>query len=298
MSGTRPVIAFAVAVIGIAVFSVMDALMKGLVLAIGVYDALFWRSLAGVATSGAPYLLGSPVRPTRAAMRLHILRGIVSTAMGLMFFWSLGQLPMAQAIALTHIAPLLSLFLAAWLLGEPLRRSTVLASLVALAGVALILIGQGRAELGQGAFLGAMAAIGSAICYAWNIVLMRQQALIAGPSEIAFYQSVVVTTVLAVALPWLGTWPSGQWAAILSAAFLTVASLFLLSWAYARAQASYLAPTEYTAFVWAAILGFVVFGETVSSWTMGGAALIICGCVWAARQHKAMSTAQTQASLP
>jgi S-adenosylmethionine uptake transporter len=298
MAATRPVVAFAVAIVGIAVFSGMDALMKGLVLAIGVYNALLWRGLAGVATSGAPYLLRPHRRPTRTAMRLHVLRGVVSTAMGLLFFWSLGQLPMAQAIALTHIAPLLSLFLAAWLLGEPVRRRTVLASLLALAGVALILIGQGRAELGQGAFLGAMAAIGSAICYAWNIVLMRQQALVAGPPEIAFYQSVVVTAVLALAAPWLAAWPTGQWPAILSAALLTVASLFLLSWAYARAEASYLAPTEYTAFVWAAILGFLVFGERVSPWTLAGAAFIIGGCVWAARRRDGVPVADAEAALP
>ncbi|WP_448502018.1 DMT family transporter [Sphingomonas sp.] len=286
------------AVLGIAVFSGMDALMKGLVLAIGVYNALFWRSLAGVATSGVPYLLGSHRRPTRTAIRLHVLRGVVSTAMGLLFFWSLGQLPMAQAIALTHIAPLLSLFLAAWLLGEPIRRRTVLASLLALTGVALILIGQGRAELGHGAFLGAMAAIGSAICYSWNIVLMRQQALVAAPPEIAFYQSVIVTAVLALAAPWLAEWPAGQWAVILSAALLTVASLFLLSWAYARAEASYLAPTEYTAFLWAALLGWLVFAEAVSPWTLGGAVLIIAGCVWAAGRREAAPSAQPQAEIP
>ena len=51
----------------------------------------------------------------------------------------------------------------------------------------------------------------------------------------------------------------------------------LLSWAYARAEASYLAATEYTAFLWAALFGWLVFGEPLSPFTVAGAALIVAG---------------------
>jgi len=62
-----------------------------------------------------------------------------------------------------------------------------------------------------------------------------------------------------------------------------VVSLFLLSWAYARAEASYLAPTEFTAFLWASLFGYLAFGEHVGFTTVAGAVLIITGCVIAAR---------------
>ena len=45
-----------------------------------------------------------------------------------------------------------------------------------------------------------------------------------------------------------------------------------------------MAPVEYTAYVWAACLGYAVFGERVSAFTLVGAALIIAGCVFAVRQ--------------
>ena len=48
-----PLIAFLVGMAGIATFSAMDAVMKGLVLALGTYTTLFWRSLAGTAMAGA-----------------------------------------------------------------------------------------------------------------------------------------------------------------------------------------------------------------------------------------------------
>jgi S-adenosylmethionine uptake transporter len=57
----------------------------------------------------------------------------------------------------------------------------------------------------------------------------------------------------------------------------------LMSWSYARAEAQYLIPTEYSAFVWAIILGWVFFREPVTWTTMAGAALIIGGCLIASR---------------
>ena len=59
--------------------------------------------------------------------------------------------------------------------------------------------------------------------------------------------------------------------------------LMLLAWAYARAEAQYLVSVEYTGFIWAALLGWLVFGEAILWPTMAGAAMIVAGCLWAAR---------------
>jgi S-adenosylmethionine uptake transporter len=57
----------------------------------------------------------------------------------------------------------------------------------------------------------------------------------------------------------------------------------MLSWAYARAEAQYLIPTEYSAFVWAVIIGWLFFDEAVGWATIIGAALITVGCLIASR---------------
>jgi drug/metabolite transporter (DMT)-like permease len=62
-------------------------------------------------------------------------------------------------------------------------------------------------------------------------------------------------------------------------------SLLLLSWAYARAQAQVLVTVEYTAFIWASIFGWLFFREAVTLTTIIGTALIVTGCIIAAR-HK------------
>lgn len=293
-------LAFAVGTLGIALFSIMDALMKGMTLAMGVYNALLWRFLAIFLLTGVVYLLRMKARPSRNAMRFHFARGMVTVVMALSFFWGLARVPMAQAIALAYIAPLLSLALASVFLKERIGRKVIGGSLIAVAGVGVILLGQARAELGGEALLGTISIIVSAVFYSYNIILMRQQALVAGPWEISFFQSFFVGGALLLAAPWLAvTPPTEQIGPILLSALLATLSLLCLSWAYARAEANYLAPTEYTSFIWAALLGWLVFGESVSLYTVAGAALIIAACVIAARSSKNNRSAnQLEALLP
>lgn len=288
MSSARhsPVIIFSVGVLGIALFSAMDAVMKGLVLVIGAYTTMFWRNLVGIGMSGLLYLPKRQAWPAWPTMRIHLARGLLSTAMGFLFFWGLGRVPLAQAIALAFIAPLIALFLAAILLKEKVGGRTVGGSLIAFAGVLIIFVGQARADLGREALIGSFAVLVSAALYALNIIIMRAQALVAEPLEITFFQSVIVTITLALGIPLVGMSapPLGQWPWILLAAILAISSMLLLSWAYARAEASYLAATEYTAFLWAALFGWLVFAEPLSPYTLAGAMLIVAGCITAARK--------------
>lgn len=280
---TSTAVAFGVATLGIAAFSVMDAVMKGLSLEIGAYNALLWRTLAG-ALLGAAFFFGrrSPW-PGREAMRVHLTRGILSAFMAILFFWGLARVPMAQAIALAFVAPLIALYLAAILLKEKIERRAILASLLGFAGVIVIFSGQARADLGQEAFRGSIAILCSAALYAYNIILMRRQAQLAGPMEVAFFMSLIMTLCFLVVAPVWAEMPApGHLPGIVAAALLAFVSLMLLSWAYARAEAQHLAPVEYTSFVWASILGFLFFDERVLPLTLVGAGMIIVACLIAA----------------
>jgi S-adenosylmethionine uptake transporter len=289
----NPLTAFFVGVLGIALFSGMDAVMKGLVLAIGTFATMFWRNLVGVALSGALYLGRGAQWPSRSTMKLHVGRGALSSVMGFLFFWGLARVPLAQAVALAFIAPLIALYLAAVMLHETIGRRTLAGSLIAFAGILVIFVGQAQADLGREATIGSIAILVSAVCYAYNIILMRQQSLAAAPTEIAFFQSLTVTTILAALIPFVGAeLPSAaDWPWILFAAALAITSLLVLSWAYARAEASYLAATEYTAFLWAALFGWLVFHEPLSPFTLAGAAMIVAGCILAARKPAEASPA-------
>jgi len=290
---------FAVACLGIALFSVMDAVMKHLVLALGTYNALVWRTGTVAVMSGALFFaLGAPW-PGRQAMRIHMVRGTVGAVMAVLFFWGLGRVPLAQAIALAFISPLIALYLAAVLLKERIERRAIGASLLGLAGVGVIFAGQAEADLGREAVYGSIAILLSACLYAYNIILMRQQAQVARPLEVAFFISAITTGAYLIAAPVLAEVPAAEhWPFILFGALLAFGSLLLLAWAYARAEAQHLAPVEYTSFIWAAILGWLAFGERVSGFTLGGAALIVGACLIAASRREPDHVLQAKTGLP
>ena len=281
----HPVQAFLAALAAVGVLSVMDALMKALVLAIGIYAVSIWRSIANLILTGGLYLPRRRPWPARSILRIHIARGVIVTIMAGLFFWGIGRVPLAQAIAMTFIAPLIALLLAASFLQERIGSRSIGGSFMAFAGVLVIVFGQAQADLGSDALLGSAAIIGSALCYAINIVLMRHQSLAAEPLEINFFQSLTVLVLWLAVTPFLGfpDWPDGWAAWVGVAAIMSTAGGLLFSWAYARAEASYLAVTEYSGFLWAAALGWIIFSEAVSLYTAAGAALIVSGCVVAAR---------------
>jgi drug/metabolite transporter (DMT)-like permease len=282
----QPILAFAVALAAVAVLSAMDAVMKGLVLGVGLYATSLWRALVGLVLSSILYLPQRRAWPTRRVARLHFIRGAVVTVMGLLFFFGLARVPMAQAIALTFIAPLIALILASIFLGERVGRRTIAASVLAFAGVLVIVGGQASTKLGEGVLVGTLAILGSAVSYAVNIVLMRRQSQAAKPLEIGFFQNVTVSALMVASVPFLGQplWPAEYWPGIIAVAFMSFAGVLLFAVAYARGEASYLAVTEYSGFLWAALLGWLVFAEPVSPYTLLGASLIVAGCIFAARE--------------
>lgn len=272
---------------GIASFSVMDGLMKGASLAIGAYSAMLWRSLVSVTVMIPLWRLRGGIWPRGETMRLHAMRGLNSAFMATTFFWGLKYLPLAEGMAISFIAPLIALYLAAVLLGEKIGRRAIFASALGLAGVVVIAAGR----LGQGGYdsqaaWGIASILASAVLYAWNLILQRRQALLAGPTEVAAFQALFTSLFLGLAAPWLVVVPDlpvlGH---VAGSAVLATISLMLISWGYGREETQVLLPLEYSAFIWAAIIGWVMFGETLTLPTVAGAVLIVIGCWIAARKH-------------
>ncbi|MFV1920386.1 DMT family transporter [Sphingomonas sp. MJ1 (PH-R8)] len=295
-TNTPPAVAFAAASAGIAIYSCMDALMKGLSIASGAYSAVLWRSVAGVLLTGTVFLARRQRWPARRALRLHVVRGLAAGLSVLLFFWGLVRVPMAQGVALTFLSPLIALFLAAALLGERIRRAAILGSVVAAVGVLVIALGQAQAGASADVVLGALAIVLASVLYAYSLILLRQQAQLADPLEVTLFTSLVIGVLLALGAPWLATWPaSDQLVPIVGSAILGSISALLLAWSYGRAEAQVLAPVEYTAFVWAALLGYLVFDERVSPFTVAGALLIVGGCLVAVRGAAPVSQSEAGA---
>lgn len=286
---------FAAALAGVGFLSLMDAFMKEAALLIGAYTATTLRAVIGTGLVAPLWRLRGGRMPERAVLKLHLERGVVSAFMALTFFYSLTLLPLAEAIALSFIAPLLALYLARVLLGETISPRAIGASVLGSAGTLVIVGGRiGSGDMGENAMQGVAAVFASALLYAYNFIVIRRQAQVASALEIATFHSGVSAIVLLLMAPLL--WQPPQMAAALPlgiSAALTVCGSFAIAFAYARAEASVLVPTEYSGFVWAALFGWLFFREAVTWPTLAGTALIVTGCWIAARAPRPAVVAAT-----
>ncbi|MGL6044017.1 MAG: EamA family transporter, partial [Sandaracinobacteroides sp.] len=130
----RPILLY---IVGIAFFCAMDVVMKHLVASHPAVLATFWRYLAALIFI-LPFWLREGRPPfTREMMPVHALRGAAIASSAFLFFWSLAILPLAEAVTIAFIAPLLIPPLASLFIGERMQAGSVIAGLVGFAGVAV-----------------------------------------------------------------------------------------------------------------------------------------------------------------
>ncbi len=291
----RLLLPFLAAIVGVAFLSLMDAFMKDASLAAGAYSATMLRGLIAAAITLPIWLLRRPRWPRGAVMKLHLQRGVISAFMALSFFYALTQLPLAEAIAISFVAPLIALYFAHLLLGEKIGRGAIHASVLGFAGTLVIVWGRlGRDDFGEDTALGLASLAFSALLYAYNFVIIRKQSQLAGPLEVATFQACISALVLALAAPFFFVLPQVDTAGTLTmAAVLSVSASMIIAWAYARAEAQVLVPVEYTGFLWAALFGWLFFRETVTVPTIVGVVLIVIACWIAATRTKRVPATET-----
>lgn len=287
MQRAHPPMPIAATLLGIGLLSLMDAYMKGASLALGAYTAALLRAGIAFALIAPVWLIGNGRWPPPDVLKVHVLRGSVGSLMALTFFYSLTKLPLAEAIAISFIAPIVSLYLAAVMLGETINPRAVWGAVLGMAGVLVIVGGKfDRGNLNAETWLGLAAITVSALLYAWNLVLQRQQALVAKPLEVATFYMGTAGLVYLVAAPWLFVMPGlGDLKDVGISAGLSVLGALTMSWAYARAEAQVLVPLEYSGFVWAALFGWLLLGEGLTASAVAGTVLIVAGC-WIATTRR------------
>lgn len=288
MQPDHRILPFIAAFLAVAALSLMDAVMKSAALAAGVYTATLLRALIGAAIIAPVWAMREFRVPAAPVLRLHLERGLVSAFMALTFFFALTKLPIAEAIAISFVAPLIALYFAMALLGEVVQPRAIIASVLGFLGTLVIIGGRiGQGALDRDAALGLGAVLFSALLYAYNFIVIRKQSQLAGPLEVATFHSGVGGLVLLVFAPFFWITPgTAALGAITAGAALTVIAAMALAWAYARAETQALVPIEYSGFLWASLFGWAFFDEAVTLTTIAGTALIVAGCWLATRRPR------------
>ncbi len=204
--------------------------------------------------------------------KLQIGRGALAACSATLFIIGVGFVPLADAVALTFVAPFMVTVLGALILREPVGVRRWVAVTVGFIGT-LIVIRPGMGVVHPAAGLLILAAM----AFAMRQVLSR---LLAGDDRTqttVAYTAIVSWTILTIPLPFFWQTPAtGQEIALLvGMAVMAGIAETLVIMALDAAQAVVVAPVQYSLLLWGTLYGFFVFNQLPDGWTLVGAVVIV-----------------------
>lgn len=209
-----------------------------------------------------------------ANWRSHALRSLSGTMSMFCLFIALTMIPLADVTAITFTAPLFLTVLAMLFLGERIHAFRWTALGIGFLGV-LIMMGP-HLSFERGSSLGALVALAAAMFSAIAMTFLRKMSRGEHALTITFYFSLTFTLCSTVTL--LQGWPTPspiQWSLILGAGLFGVLGQLLMTFSYRYAQASTIAPLDYTSLIIAVILGLLIFDEIPHTSMWIGAPLVV-----------------------
>lgn len=222
----------------------------------------------------------------------HIKRGVIGATGMFSGFVGLTLLPLADSTAISYAAPLMVVPLAAIILGERVRIYRWSAVAIGFVGVVVILWPHLDVEalraMSDGQTVGAMFALGGAVCAAFATIQVRK--LVNTESTAA----IVFTFMMLCAILALFTWPAGYvlpigrwivpgaWQAVILVAVGVFGGMgqILLTVSYRHADTSLIAPFEYFSMIWAIVIGYFVFRDVPSVYVLTGGGIVVASGIF------------------
>lgn len=273
----RPLLGIGLMLASVALLPVMDGLAKSMT---GTFAAtqLVWARFLVQSLLIVPLALAtSPramLRPSRPA--LQVARGVGILLGTFLFFGAIRTMPIADALALLFIAPLIVTALSPLVLGEPVGVRRWAAVLVGFAG-ALVVLRPGLTALQPGALL----ALGAGVSFAGYVLLTRRLSHAAPPLVTLAWTSLVCLSAASLALPAVWVTPEPlQVAKMAAMGTIGAGGHYLMIRAFEKAPAALLAPFGYGEIVTATIIGYYWFGDFPDGPTWVGIAILAASGIY------------------
>ena len=221
-----------------------------------------------------------PSRPFYHGLRASLL--ILAT---FFFFWSLKFLPIADALAIFFVQPLVVTALSPLILNEHVGRRRWSAVAIGFIGT-LIIIRPGFGVLNPGALL----ALGAGTSLALYFLMTRRIAGAQKAIVTTFHTNLLGAAITTALVPLVWLTPSAtDWLLFLALAAIANIGHYCIVRAYDHAEASLLAPLAYTEMVTSTIMGFVFFGDFPDRWTFLGVAILIGSAIYISVRERALT---------
>jgi drug/metabolite transporter (DMT)-like permease len=219
----------------------------------------------------------------------HVWRGVIGTSAMAMTFGALGLLPLPEMTAIGYAMPIFVVIFAAMFLNETVRLFRLMTVAVGLIGVMIIMAPRLSVDvIDVTETLGAVLALGAAVGAALAQVFIRKLTKTETTSSIVFWFSVTASGLSLLTIYWGWVIPTPKEAALLIlAGIIGGVGQILLTSSYRLADASFVAPFEYSSMLFSIAIGFAFFDEVPTVPTLVGAAVVIAAgimIIWRERQ--------------
>jgi drug/metabolite transporter (DMT)-like permease len=269
--------------LGMLLFAVTDAMSKLLVRDYSVSEALWIRYIIFALFSlWIAWPLGIRSAARSARPWLQAARALLAVIEGATFVVALRYLPLADTHAVAAASPLIVVGMSAAWLGERIGVRRWLAVLVGFAGVMLII----RPGFTQFSWPLLIPLVG-AFMWALYQVMVRFLARDDRPETTLLWSAFVGLAAVTLVAPWDFRLPDAwSWVLFITVGILGSLAHYALIRALDYAEASAVQPHGYTLLVWAALMGWLVFGDVPTPWTIMGACIVVLSGLYAWTQDR------------
>ena len=276
-------------------FSTMSAIVVKLGQATGPdhlhpFEVVFFRNLFSLIPL-VPWFISHRGRGLKTdRVSLFLLRGTVTLASMLTWFWAITLIPLAEATAISFTTPLWTTIAAIVILGEKvrLRRWTALA--IGFLG-AMIVLRPGAHPLDPGMTM----MLFSAVLSAGSVILVKILSRTESTTAIVAYMAVFLTPASLVPALFVWSWPTpAQFAWLIGLGVVATLGHLAVTWAYHLADASALVPYDFTRLIFAALIGLVFFDQRPENTTWIGAAVIFTSSAYIAHREAKLARERRQ----
>lgn len=270
-SESRPMVGMLWMLLAGLSFVIMTAIVKHVGSGLPAAESAFLRFLTGLVffIPMARSLVRVQLSPL--SWRLLALRGVVHTLGVICWFYAMARIPVAEVTAMNYLNPVYVTLGAALFMGEKISTRRISAIVAALVGV-LIILRPGFREVSTGHLAMLVTAVMMAASYLCAGVASRE----AGAGTVVAILSVSVTIGLAPFAAWVWVTPSlGQLAWLFLVAGFATAGHYFMTRAFRSAPMAVIQPVTFLQLVWATLLGWLAFGESVDGWVVLGGSVIL-----------------------
>ena len=285
---SRNIRAILLMTLSVGMLAALDGIVK-IVANLGLhpFEIAFFRNVFGLIAL-IPFFMRIGFNELKTKrLKFHLTRGCIHSASMITWFWALTVIPLADATALSFMVPVFASIGAIFIMREPSQMSRWISIVIGFIGM-IVILRPGFADITLGTWL----VVGGTIFVATSKLMTKSLSRTDSPSTIVAYMSLTLTVVSFALAVFVWTWPTLEmWLWFIALGGMGSIAHVIQAQAYKDGDVTLVEPATFLRLVWAALVGFLVFGEVPQIWSWIGGGIIMVGVLMLIRTEAKSSRA-------